>query len=472
MGEEIASTDFDAEDYARFSAALNDETRLLGDWFAGGALSEAGYTWGYEVEAWLLDHAYFPNPVNEPLLAALDDPDVVPELSRFNVELNTPPRVFETGTFSEAADGLSRVLAHCNRVAHGLDTNIVTIGTLPTIREADLSLEHISPLKRYYALNDEVLRKRGGAPLEIAIDGEDRLRTRHRDVMLEAAATSLQVHLKVPASLAHRYYNASLAVSAPILAACVNAPLLFGRRLWDETRIPLFEQSVSLGQARIGPARVTFGTGYLGDSLFEAFEENLADYGVLLPYGFDDAPAALRHLRLHNGTIWRWNRPLVQPEPGGGAHVRIEHRVLPAGPSTLDMIANTAFYLGLVHDWVHHDRLADTGLGFEAARVNFYAAARHGLAAQLARGERTVTAAQWLLEELLSQAASGLAALGVDAADVERFLGIVTARVKAGATGAAWQRARWAANGGDAFELMAAYCERQRSGAPVHEWPA
>lgn len=470
MGEEIERTDFDAADYARFSVALNEETRLLGDWFADGAIREDAFTWGYEVEAWLLDHGYFPNPVNEPLLEALDDPDVVPELSRFNVELNTPPRTFEAGTFEAAAEGLASVLGRCNRVAHGLDTNIVTIGTLPTIRDSDLSLENISPLKRYYALNDEVLRKRGGAPIPITIEGEDCLETAHRDVMLEAAATSLQVHLKVPARVAHHYYNASLAISAPVLAASVNAPLLFGRRLWDETRIPLFEQAVSLGEARIGPARVTFGTRYLADSLFEAFEENLSDYGVLLPYGFDDAPEDLRHLRLHNGTIWRWNRPLVQPEPGGGAHVRIEHRVMPAGPSTLDMIANTAFYLGLVHAWVLDGRLAQSGITFETARTNFYRAARHGLDARLEVGGREVSAAAWLTEALLAEADAGLAALGADAADRARFLGIVGARVKAGATGAAWQRRRWAACEGDAHGLMAAYCERQRSGAPVHEW--
>ena len=253
------------------------------------------------------------------------------------------------------------------------------IGTLPTIREEDLTLDNISPLNRYYALNAEVLRRRGGTPLRIDIDGRDRLVSEHYDVMMEAATTSFQIHLKTPARLAHRFYNASVAASGPILAACGNAPFLFGRTLWEETRIPLFEQAVVVP----GPARVSLGSGYAQASCLELFEENLRDYSALLPIAFDEPPEKLRHLRLHNGVIWRWNRPLIGFDDGNAPHFRIEHRILPAGPSLVDMIANAALYLGLARHLALGSASGDGGLPFEAARANFYAAARDGLDARL-----------------------------------------------------------------------------------------
>ncbi len=469
MGEEISRSEFGPDDFAAFSARLDAETDLLAGLFADGALSEQGYTWGFELEAWLLDHGLWPNPVNEALLAALDDDDVVPELSRFNVELNTPVRHFTPATFSEAEQGLARLWDRCNATAHALDTHLVMIGTLPTIRDADLSLANISPLKRYYALNHELLRANRGRPLDIDIRGREHLAVRHADVMLEAAATSFQVHLKVPASLAHRYFNASMVLSAPVLAASVNAPLLFDRLLWDETRIPLFEQSIAgVSGAAANRPRVVFEDTFLERSLMECFEHNRRDYPVLLPMLFDAPPAALRHLRLHNGTVWRWNRPLVG-EGGDGLHVRLEHRALPAGPSHTDMIANAALYLGLVHEWVMRD--VDLGNEPAVARANFYAAARDGLDAELVHRGRRANARDWLLDALIDDADAGLARFGIATEERERYLGVIAARGAGGLTGAAWQRATYLAQGRHAHKLMAAYCEHQRSGLPVHQWP-
>ena len=106
---------------------------------------------------------------------------------------------------------------------------MVMIGTLPTIRDEDLTLANMSPLNRFYALNREVLRQCHGRALRVDILGREHLISEHRDVMLEAATTSFQIHLKAPARLAHLYYNASIAISAPVLAACGNAPFLFGK---------------------------------------------------------------------------------------------------------------------------------------------------------------------------------------------------------------------------------------------------
>ncbi len=463
MGEEIKATGFSDADFARFSQRLAQETEIARGLFDRGGFSNSGVQLGFELEAWIVDHNYFPAPINESLLKALAHPLVVPELSRFNVELNADPLPMEGDVFARAEEALTTLWRKCNDVAHGLDANMVMIGTLPTIRDADMTLANISPLNRYYALNNEVLRQRAGRPVRVDIAGRDRLVSEHRDVMLEAATTSFQVHLKTPADRAHLYYNASVAASGPVLAAGANAPFLFGKSLWEETRIPLFEQAVDApGKSR----RVSMGSGFVTSSCLELFEENLADYPILLPMSFDDDPSTLRHLRLHNGTIWRWNRALIGFEQDGAPHLRIEHRILPAGPTILDMVANAALYAGLAHDFARSDAMHD--LTFADALNNFYAAARHGLNAELTwPGVGVAPANELLLEFLLPAARRGLMDLGVAAG---RYLDIIEARVRSGQTGAAWQRRGLELRGGDVYRLMAAYCERQRSGGPVHEW--
>jgi len=469
MGEEIGAAGFTREDFARFAERLARETELAKRLFAAKAFSASGYMLGFEVECWILDHNYFPAPVNQLLLEALASPLAVPELSRFNIELNCEPLPLKGDVFNRALSALSKLWAECNAAAHALDTNMVLIGTLPAIRDEDLTLSNMSPLNRFYALNREILRQRRGRSLRIEIEGRDRLVSEHRDVMLESAATSFQIHLKVPAYLAHSYYNASAAISAPVLATCANAPFLFGKSLWEETRIPLFEQAVATPEAKSG-SRVSMGSGYLEASLFEVFEQNWREYPVLLPVCYDTPLDSLRHLRLHNGTIWRWNRPLIGIEPDGVPHLRIEHRPLPSGPAICDMVANAALYVGLAHSIALSGANGTGGLPFADAVRNFYEAARHGLNAKLAWPRLgTIAAARLLLGELIPKAREGLADLGVEGGGGE-FLDIVEARVRSGQTGACWQRKAFEASGGDIYKLMAAYCERQRSGAPVHQW--
>jgi hypothetical protein len=468
MGEEIEAAGFAQEDFSCFAERLAAEGALARTLFASGAFSQSGHMLGFELESWLVDHNYFPAPINQRLLETLAHPLVVPELSRFNVELNCDPLPLEGDVFARAERALAKLWDECNAVAHGLDANMVMIGTLPTIRDEDLTLANMSPLNRYYALNAEVLRQRRGRAIRVDIAGRDHLVSQHRDVMLEAATTSFQVHLKAPTDLAPLYYNASIAASGPILAACGNAPFLFGKSLWEETRIPLFEQAVDVPGVRPTARRVSMGSGYVTRSCLEVFEQNERDYPVLLPMCCDDAPGALRHLRLHNGAIWRWNRPLIGFDDDGAPHFRIEHRILPAGPTVADMIANSALYIGLARSLATSG--AASALSFDDAVRNFYAAARDGLASKLVwPGVGAVTADRLLLDHLIPAARAGLAEFGVDASG-ERCLDLVEARVRSGRTGAVWQRAAYEARGRNKYELMAAYCERQRSGAPVHEW--
>ncbi len=470
MGEEIERAGFTRDDFVRFADRLAEETEIARGLFVADGFSRSGHMLGFEIECWILDHNCFPASINQRLLETLAHPLVVPELSRFNVELNCEPLSLMSGVLDRAAKGLSQLWAECNAVAHTLDANMVMIGTLPTIRDEDLTVGNMSPLNRFYALNREVMRQRRGQALRVDIEGRDHLISEHRDVMLEAATTSFQIHLKAPADLAHLYYNASIAISGPVLAACGNAPFLFGKCLWEETRIPLFEQAVAVAGANSTSRRVSMGSGYLTASCLEVFEQNRCEYPVLLPMFYDEPPAALRHLRLHNGTIWRWNRPLIGFDRDGAPHLRIEHRVLPAGPTICDMIANAALYLGLTRYVALSGQGGASGLPYADALRNFYAAARHGLDATIVwPGAGAITADVLLLERLIPKAREGLADLGVDEGK-GRFLDIVEARVRSRQTGACWQRKAFEAYGRDMYKLMATYCERQRSGAPVHEW--
>ncbi len=475
MGQEINRTRFSEADLEQFSSRLAGETAALRSFAQAGGFKDVRYVAGFELEAWLLDHAGLPNPVNEAYLRALSDPLVVPELSRFNVELNAPPVEVGAGVLAAMEASLLATWDRCQQVAHGMDAVLAMIGILPTIREQDMCLANMSAMKRFEVLNAQVLQQRGGAPICIDIEGTDQLHLSRPDVMLEAATTSFQLHLQVPFDLAGSYYNASLVSCAPLLAAAVNSPLLFGRRLWQETRVPLFEQSVELGGynglAEPSVRRVTFGRDYVAHSPLELFEENLEHYPVLLPMPQAEASSRFPHLRLHNGAIWRWVRPLIGFDAAGQGHVRLEQRVLPSGPTVLDMVANAALYFGLVHALARQPHAVESDLPFSAARANFYAAARHGLRAELTWLDgRRYPVRDWILEVGLPLARHGLHDFGLPDTEIEHYLGIVEARVRSGQTGAAWQLSRLAREGGDLHRMMDAYLDNQRAGAPVHEW--
>jgi hypothetical protein len=476
MGGEISSSRFEARDFEAFAARLSGETALLAEWFREGVFANEPGTGGFELEAWLIDTECQPAPINAAYLERLASPLVVPELARFNVEINSSPRRLRGDALRRMQEELEKTWQRGQAVAAELNTRLLMIGILPTVGEQDLCLANMSDMKRYRALNEQVLRLRGGRPLQLDIQrDQEHLRMQHHDVMLESAATSFQIHLQIAQAHAARYYNAALIASAPMVAVNANAPFLFGHALWDETRIPLFEQAVEVGGregAAYGPMRrVTFGTGYARESLLECFTENEQHYPPLLPIELDDEPARLSHLRLHNGTIWRWNRPLVGFGPDGRPHLRIEHRVVAAGPTVVDEIANAALFFGLAQFLAHRTPAPELQLSFAQARDNFYAAARNGLDAQVTwLNECRLPLRRLLAEELLPMAHRGLEAFEIDREDRELYLGVIEARVRTGRNGAAWQRAYAAQHGRDMQALTAAYAARQHGGRPVHEW--
>ena len=475
MGDEISHSHFTDQDFSAFESRLEAETRLLEEFFSSKHFSKRTPVCGLEVEAWLTDEQGLPVPNNKRFLDSLKNDMVVPELARFNFELNVEPQPLKGNALQALEQELTDTWDACTRVASDMDCRLAMIGILPSVRQEDLSLTNMSDMKRYRALNDQVLKLRDGEPIQLDIRGHEYLNILHRDVMLESAATSLQIHLKVSQESAVRYYNASQIVSAPMVAASTNSPYLFGKDLWSETRIPLFEQAVEVGGfagAARGPIRrVSFGTGYAKQSLLECFTENQAHFPVLLPMEFDEPIEQLRHLRLHNGTIWRWNRPLIGFDDDGTPHLRIEHRVMAAGPTMHDLIANAAFYFGLVHALAVQDITPETQLPFSTARDNFYAAAQHGLDAQIVWLDgRKLSMQRLLLDQLIPMARYGLGLLGIDAQQRDCYLETVYKRVEHTCTGSDWQRAYTACHGKDMPALTRAYYERQQSGLPVHDW--
>ncbi len=476
MGDEISRWDFSSEDYKEFKQRLRNESRILKGWFENNDFESTDGKCGFELEAWLMDKQYQPAPVNESFLECLADPLVVPELSQFNFEINSTPCSIEGNFLSHMESELTRCWTRCAAQAEKMNSNILAIGILPTIQDNMLTLDHMSSLNRYLALNRQVLHLRHGEPLALKIEGKDSIHARHYDVMLEAVATSLQIHCQVKVEDAVRQYNLSQILSAPMVAVAANSPYLFGKDLWDETRIPLFEQSVSVasfpdchGQ---NINRVTFGTGYARQSLFEPFLENLDGFPILLPMVLEEDPSWLSHLRLQNGTIWRWTRPLIGLSKSGTPHLRLEHRTPAAGPSVTDTIANIAFFIGLMRHYAIRETPLELEIPFEHTKENFYEAAKHGLKADIKWiGGKPVMLHTLLEQSLLPDAIKGLQKAGVHQVDIDYYLGeVIGNRIKTRQNGTAWQRGFIAKHGPDFQQMTSTYFENQRRNLPVHQW--
>ncbi len=474
MGQEIKKSGYSSADFEQFQRKLTHETALLCELFDNNAFKSCHAIGGYELEAWLVDRATQPAPVNQAFVSRLSNPLVVHELSRFNVELNSEPHELRGKVLSLMQSDLSGLWQSCMETAATLDTRLAMMGTLPVLDDAHLTMANMSEVERYRALNEQILRLRRGLPIKLDISGRDHLQSSHYDVMLEAAATSFQIHLQVKPDHAVRYYNASVLASAPLLAVAANSPFLFGRDLWSESRIPLFEQAINTDKEGLtghaGTPRVTFGHDWCKESVFEMFEENMALYPVLLPTLNDGDEKNLWHLRLHNGTIWRWNRPLIGVTETG-YHLRIEQRVVPAGPTIIDMIANAAFYYGLVVNLVNERQAPESQLNFSQVKGDFYTAAEHGLDADIywpGTGRQNVR--ELLMYHLLPSARSGLEMLAIDKTDIENFLGVIQARLESGQNGANWQRNYVYHHNCSMQELTEVYIKNQQSSRPIHEW--
>jgi hypothetical protein len=380
---------------------------------------------------------------NHIFLEQLNDPLAFPELAKFNIELNSVPQKLSANIFSNLYQNLTETWKKYHLTAQKLNNHLI-IGTLPTLKLSDMTLANISNMNRYEALNEQILKARG-KPVNLDIIGVEHLKIKHHNVMLESASTSLQLHTQIPLEQAHYFYNASIMASAAMVACCANAPYLLGKNIWHESRIPLFEQAIEsggYGGSLYGPLRrVSFGSGYARSSIMECFQENLEHFPVLLPTVEDTGIEQLEHLRIHNGTILRWNRPIIGFDDDNTAHIRIEHRSPSAGPTLIDTIANAAFYYGLSKNLSDAIESNDVALEFHHAKDNFYQAARFGLESTVIDFDGSKSKLQKLIQsDLLPRAKKGLQDLNVSADDIAIYLGVIEHRIANKQTGSQWQR--------------------------------
>jgi gamma-glutamyl:cysteine ligase YbdK (ATP-grasp superfamily) len=474
MGQEIEKAEFSAADFEKFHCRLLEEMDLLRDLFDKNVFISGHEVGGYELEAWLVDNQAKPAPINQEFIKQLDNPLVVHELSRFNVELNFHPHELHGKALSMMQSEMSDLWRLCMDTAATMNARIVMMGSLPGLDDAQLTLANMSEVERYRALNEQVLKLRHGKPIELDIMGREHLQSSHYDVMLEAAATSFQIHIQVSPGQAVRFYNASILASAPLLAAAANSPFLFGKDLWDESRIPLFEQAVNTDHNGVightGRSRVTFGHDWCKHSVLELYEENIEIYPVLLPTLSDAGKEKLWHLRLHNGTIWRWNRPLIGIDENG-YHLRIEQRVVPSGPTIVDMLANASFYFGLITTLANEHTAPESRIDFNQVKEDFYTISKYGLRGSIHwPGEGRIDVRELLLEKLVPAARKGLAYLGIEQSDIDYFLGIIYDRIESRQNGAVWQRNYLYQHNCSMRELTEAYIRNQQSSLPVHQW--
>jgi len=490
MGQQPENPDLRPEAIRAFTKAILRDLNALETMLSEGLIEDGVRRFGAEQEVFLTGRGWRPAPLALEVLERVGEGPFTTELALFNLEANLPPMYLAGTNFSELEAETERLVGRLREAARVEGAEVVLTGSLPTLVKSDLSLDQITPKPRYYTLNEALTTLRGGE-YHLRIEGSDELILRHDSVMLEACNTSCQVHLQVgPAEFA-KLYNAAQLMTAPVLAASVNSPLLFGKRLWAETRIALFQQSLDTRSAtpyqRDLSPRVRFGERWLEGSVTTLFQEDLSRFRVLMAGSVDEdplealragRPPRLQALQLYNSTIYRWNRPCYGISEGQ-PHLRIECRALPSGPTIADEVANAAFWIGLVLGGAELYGDPAGRMDFADVKSNFLHAARYGLNAGLRWIDgRTIGAPELILETLLPIAGSGLRAGGVEETEVAHYLGIIEDRVRTGQTGSEWTLRSLAAMEGTGTlserlaAITAATVHRQQVGCePGHRWP-
>lgn len=492
MGEEVDAQEFSRADRTAYREKVRRNLDVFARMLREAAFDTDDPMTGLEVELNLVDDRGDPAFKNAEALEAIADPAFQTELGLFNIEINVPPAKLREGGLEQFEEMLRRDLNEAEAKSSEIGAHLVMIGILPTLDPEHMTEASISPNPRYKLLGEQILNARG-EDIAISIAGPtntERLETTTDSIVPEAACTSTQFHVQTSPDTFAEYWNASQAICAVQLALCANSPYLLGKELWRETRIPLFEQSTDTRSEELKAQgvrpRVWFGERWI-NSVFDLFEENVRYFPALLPVTDDEDPLAvledggvptLPELKLHNGTIYRWNRP-VYDIADGVPHLRVENRALAAGPTVADTVANAALYFGLVRALAEHERPLWSQMSFSAAEENFHVAAQHGIDAQVYwPGVGQVRATELTLRRLLPLAKQGLDSWGVDGATSDRLLGIIEQRCLLGTNGAEWftrrVHEREAAGSTDRFEALRAtlleYRERMHTNEPVHTW--
>jgi len=490
MGEEKVKLADSQEETQRFMKFVLKDLRALnkmlkeGDWFETDPIRI-----GAEQELCLVDEHSKASPRNMEVLDKLNDSNFTTEFAKFNLEINLDPIEFKGDCLSKMEEQLQTKINKVRSVVEGMGGDILLTGILPTIRKVDVDLKNLTPLQRYRALCEAISRLRG-ENFDLRIQGMDELLMKFDSPLLEACNTGFQVHLQVDPDEFVQKYNIAQAITGPVLASSVGSPILFGKRLWSETRIALFQQSVDTrtvgDHLRESSPRVTFGNEWIKESILDIFQEDTARYRVLLSSEVTEdvekmleegMPPALKALQVHNGTVYRWNRPCYGVI-NGKAHLRIENRVFPSGPTVTDEMANTAFWLGLLNKMDDYYADITDVMDFDDARMNFVAASKLGLDTKFRWvNDKRINAVDLITEELLPVAREGLEKVDIQQGDIDSYLEIIEERVTSGQTATHWMVNNYASlmkqNNSKEQTLAAittAMIKNQKKGEPVHKW--
>nr|WP_296767182.1 glutamate-cysteine ligase family protein [Rhodococcus sp. (in: high G+C Gram-positive bacteria)] len=496
MGDDVEQRKFTRQDRHQFRQKVQQCLDALAIMLADETFDVGEPKIGMEIELNLVDDDMAPAMANAKVLDAIADPDYQTELGQFNIEINVEPRPLRGNSIAELETDLRTSLNKADERARDSGSRLAMIGMLPTLTEGHFEHRWLSANPRYDLLNQQIFAARGedielqisGVPLPGASGPED-LSTITDTILPEAACTSVQLHLQVAPDEFAAYWNAAQALSGVQVALAANSPFFAGRALWHETRIPLFEQATDtrpqeLKNQGVRP-RVWFGERWI-TSIFDLFEENSRYFPALLPVCSDEDPKAvlaeggtpdLSELRMHNGTVYRWNRPIYD-RSGGGHHIRLENRVLPAGPSIVDTLADAAFYYGTLRTLAEADRPLWSQMSFDAAIENLHSAARSGFDARLYWPEvGWISPQELVLRRLLPMADAGLEAYGVDTVVRDRYLGVIEGRCLSSRSGSVWQRdsvvARERAGASRDVALagmLSDYVTLMNEGEPAHTW--
>lgn len=488
MGQHQVEQELDERKVQAFMGAVLDDLRALDYMIDHDCIESGVHRVGAEQEMFLVDRNLRPAPLAVEVLEGIDEPRLTTEIARFNLEANITPQLITGDCFTRVERELNELLTSTRERAAQFDAEILLAGILPTLRLSDLTLDNLSPNPRYQELNRAVTRLRGG-PFSIHIKGLDELQIEHDNLMMESCNTSFQVHFQCGPREFAAAYNIAQAITAPVLAAAVNSPILFGQRLWQETRLALFQHSADersrMQQARSQPTRVGFGERWLKNSVIELLQDQLTRFRpIMIAMPKENSLQMLARgetprlaaLFMHNGTVWPWNRACYGVS-NGVAQLRIENRALPAGPTVADEVANTAFFVGLMLALPQEYGDISKCMDFDDAKANFFAAARYDLHAQLRWiDKKSSSAASLIRDQLLPLARQGLKNANVDASDIDKYLGIIGERVETRQTGARWILKSLASMEDlepkdlRYRELAARMLQEQKEGLPVHRW--
>lgn len=490
MGEERVKLADSQEEVQRFMKYVLKDIRALKKMLnEDGWFEKEPIRIGAEQELCLVDRHSKASPRNMEVLDKLNDENFTTEFAKFNLEINLDPQEFKDDCLTLMENQLQEKIDKVRAVVEEMGGEILLTGILPTIRKADVDLKNLTPLQRYRALCKAINKLRGG-DFDLRIQGMDELLMKFDSPLLEACNTGFQVHLQVAPEEFVRKYNIAQAITAPVLAAAVGSPIFFGKRLWSETRIALFQQSVDTrtvgDHLRESSPRVTFGNEWVNESILEIFQEDTARYRVMLSSEVTEdveklleegTPPALNALQVHNGTVYRWNRPCYGVS-NGKAHLRIENRVFPSGPTVTDEMANAAFWLGLLNKMEDYHPDITEVMDFDDARMNFIAASKMGLDTKFRWiDDRRINAVDLITKELLPIAREGLEKVNIRQSDIDSYLEIIEERVSSGQTGATWIINNYASlmkeNSSKEQALAAittAMIKNQKKGEPVHKW--